>query len=70
MKEERKEEQVKIPKTYKTEEEMVKLICNSLEANLIKNLMDTTDFRELMEKIASELLKRYPEKKPSLLVSL
>ncbi len=57
----------KIPKTYPSEEEVVKLICNSLEENLLKNMSDTTDFRELMEKIAEEFQKRYPEKKSKLI---
>ena len=61
-------EQIKEPKKYKTEHEVVKLICDSLEENLIKNMMDTTDFRELMEKITKEFLKRYPEKKSKLIL--
>ncbi len=56
----------KIPKTYASEEEVVKLICNTLEQNLIKNMMDTTDFKELMEKIQTELARRYPIQKNKL----
>ena len=59
-----------IPKQYKTEEEVITMICNTLEENLIKNMMDTTDFRELMEKITKEFLKRYPEEKKSRLILL
>ena len=55
-------------KIYKSEEEVVKEICNLLEQNLLKNVMDTTDFRELMEKIAIEFSKRYPEKKSRLIL--
>ena len=55
-----KNEKEKIPKTYASEEEVINLICNSLEENLIKNMMDTTDFKELMEKIQEELARRYP----------
>ena len=58
------------PKQYKTEEEVITLICNSLEENLLKNMMDTTDFRELMEKIWHELQERYPEEKKSKLILL
>lgn len=54
-------------KIYKSEEEVVKEICNLLEQNLLKNMMDTTDFRELMEKIAIEFSKRYPKKKSKLI---
>ena len=63
----KEEEKEKTPKTYASEEEVVKLICDSLEENLIKNMMDTTDFRELMEEVTKELLKRYPEKKSRLI---
>lgn len=65
MKEEKQD-----PKQYKTEEEVITMICNTLEENLIKNMMDTTDFRELMEKITKEFLKRYPEEKKSRLILL
>ena len=68
MKKEKEKE--KTPKTYKSEEEVVKLICDSLEENLIKNMVDVNDFKELMENVTKEFLKRYPEEKPSLLISL
>ena len=61
------EEKQKIPKTYASEAEVIKSICDSLEENLIKNMMDTTDFRELMEEVTKELLRRYPEKKSRLI---
>ena len=65
-----KEEKKKVPKMYKTEEEVITLICNSIEENLIKNMADVNDFKELMENITEEFLKRYPKEKPSLLISL
>lgn len=68
MKKEKKS--TKIPKKYKSEEEVIKLICDSLEKNLIKNIVDDNDFKELMENITKEFLKRYPKEKKSLLVSL
>ncbi len=60
------EKKERITKTYASEEEVVKLICNTLEQNLIKNMMDTTDFKELMEKIQEELARRYPITKSKL----
>lgn len=68
MKEEKEKE--KTPKTYKSEEEVVKLICDSLEENLLKNMVNVNDFKELMENVTKEFLKRYPKEKPSLLISL
>ena len=65
-----KQKKEKIPKTYSSEEEVIRLICNSLEENLLKNMSDTTDFRELMEKIWKEFQERYPEEKKPLLVTL
>jgi hypothetical protein len=63
-----KEQEIKEPKQYKTENEVITMICNSLEENLLKNMIDTTDFRELMEKITIEFLKRYPKKKSGLIL--
>lgn len=68
MKEEKKLERT--PKKYKSEEEVIKLICDSLEKNLIKNIVDDNDFKELMENVTKEFLKRYPKEKKSLLISL
>ena len=65
-----KKEKEKTPKQYKSEEEVITLICNSIEENLIKNMIDVNDFKELMENITQEFLKRYPKEKKSLLISL